>query len=89
MGPQLARIVQAIGSFYGILIIVYVLMSWFTSIEAVDEIRRVLGTVVEPYISLFRRIIPPIGMIDISPIVAYLVLQLVLSYVIVPLLGSL
>ncbi|KYC61529.1 hypothetical protein B4098_2084 [Heyndrickxia coagulans] len=30
----------------------------------------------EPYLDPFRRIIPPIGMIDISPIVAFFVLDL-------------
>jgi len=34
-----------------------------------------LRDVVEPYLSIFRRFIPPIGPIDISPIVAVLVLQ--------------
>jgi len=35
-----------------------------------------LRDVTEPYLGLFRRFIPPIGMIDISPIVAVLVLQI-------------
>jgi YggT family protein len=36
-----------------------------------------LRDVVEPYLSIFRRFIPPIGPIDVSPIVAILVLQIV------------
>lgn len=36
-----------------------------------------LRDVCEPYLGLFRRFIPPIGPIDISPIVAILVLQIV------------
>ena len=35
-----------------------------------------LRDVVEPYLSIFRRFIPPIGPVDISPIVAVLVLQI-------------
>ena len=35
-----------------------------------------LGQIVEPYLEPFRKIIPPIGMIDISPIVAILALQI-------------
>lgn len=76
----LARIID----FYAGLIVVYVLLSWFPVEGAIAEIRRVIGTLVEPYLGLFRRIIPPIGMIDISPAVAIFVL-----YAIVNLLGSL
>ena len=36
-----------------------------------------LRDVCEPYLSIFRRFIPPIGPVDISPIVAVLVLQIV------------
>jgi YggT family protein len=35
-----------------------------------------LQQVVEPYLSIFRRFIPPIGPVDVSPIVAILVLQI-------------
>ncbi|MGH2900034.1 MAG: YggT family protein, partial [Solirubrobacteraceae bacterium] len=36
-----------------------------------------LRDVTEPYLGLFRRFIPPIGPIDVSPIVGILVLQIV------------
>lgn len=36
-----------------------------------------LRDVTEPYLGLFRRFIPPIGPIDVSPIVAIIVLQIV------------
>lgn len=61
--------------FYIWIIIAYVLMSWFPMPGVLEEIHRVLGTLVEPYLGLFRRFIPPIGMIDISAIIAILVLQ--------------
>ncbi|TLM81428.1 MAG: YggT family protein [Actinobacteria bacterium] len=72
-------IVSSLIRFYELVIIVYVLMSWIPAGGVVDEIRRVLATLVEPYLGLFRRIIPPIGMIDISAIVAILVLQVIIA----------
>jgi len=45
-----------------------------------------LRDVCEPYLSLFRRFIPPIGPIDVSPIVAILVLQIVGFWLLVPLI---
>ena len=62
-------------NFYTWLIIAYVLMSWFPTAGILADIQRVLATLVEPYLSLFRRFIPPIGMIDISALVAILVLE--------------
>lgn len=45
-----------------------------------------LRDVTEPYLGLFRRFIPPIGPVDVSPIVAILVLQIVGFSIIVPLI---
>ncbi|MHB1135781.1 MAG: YggT family protein [Coriobacteriia bacterium] len=62
--------------FYEILIIVYILMSWIRPTDGlIGDIYRVLGTITEPWLGIFRRFIPPIGMIDISPIVAIIVLR--------------
>lgn len=49
-------------------------MSWFPNARE-SSIGQFLGSLVEPFLSPFRRIIPPIGMIDISPIVAILALR--------------
>ena len=84
-GAQLASVILAVGQFYGTLIFIYVLMSWFPMRGALYDIHNVLGSVVEPYISLFRNLIPTVGAFDFSPLVAYFVLQLVLNWVLVPL----
>lgn len=70
-----AALVATLIQFYGYMIIAYVLLSWIPAGGAVEDIRTALGRLVEPYLGLFRRFIPPLGMIDISPIVAILVLQ--------------
>ena len=62
---------------YCMIIFVYVMMSWLpTDRGLLADIYHVLGKVCDPYLNLFRRSIPPIGgMVDVSPIVALLVLQ--------------
>ncbi|SHN15225.1 YggT family protein [Gracilibacillus kekensis] len=61
---------------YSYAIIIYILMSWFPGARE-SSIGQMLGSIVEPYLEPFRKIIPPIGgMIDISPIVAIIVLQM-------------
>lgn len=77
----LVVILDRVLNFYSILILVYVLMSWFRPTGFLLEVFRVIGSVVEPYIGLFRRIMPSTGMIDFSPLVAILVLSIVRSYV--------
>ncbi len=62
---------------YLYLIIAYVLLSWVPNARD-TSIGRMIGKVVEPYLSIFRRFIPPIGgMIDLSPIVAIFALGFV------------
>ena len=44
----------------------------------IGDIYRALGRICDPFLNIFRRIIPPIGgMLDISPIFAIIVVQLV------------
>ncbi len=62
---------------YSLIIFVYVMMSWLPTDRGIlADIYHVLGKVCDPYLNLFKRLIPPIGgMVDITPIIALLVLQ--------------
>lgn len=71
LGMMLAGVIQ----FYSYLLIAYVVMTWFPMRGIFADLFAVLATIVEPYLGLFRRIIPPIGALDISPIAAILVLN--------------
>jgi YggT family protein len=68
-------VLSTILNLYSIAVIIYVFMSWFPNSRE-TPIGYFLGRIVEPYLEPFRRFIPPIGMIDISPIVALFVLHL-------------
>ena len=62
---------------YSLIIFVYVMMSWLPTDRGIlADIYHVLGKVCDPYLNLFKRLVPPIGgMVDITPIIALLVLQ--------------
>ncbi len=80
---SLTSILYSVVNFYEILIIIYVLMSWFPLKGFFAEIYSVLASVCEPFLSLFRRFIPPIGgTLDISPIVAIFALNLLLRLIV-------
>jgi YggT family protein len=67
---QVLSILSELERIYYWLIIAYVLLSWLPNIRQ-SYVGELLGKLVEPYLSPFRKIIPPIGgVIDISPIVA-------------------
>jgi YggT family protein len=55
-------------------------MSWIPFKSGIiADIDDILGRICDPYLNLFKKIIPPIGgMVDISPILAIIVLQLIM-----------
>jgi YggT family protein len=72
---------------YGTIIFVYIIMSWFagSATGMVRDIYVALATVCEPYLGLFRRILPPVmlgsGGLDLSPLIALFVLNVLGSFV--------
>ena len=63
-------------SAYSILLVIYILMSWVPASRD-TSFGRILEKIAEPYLGFFRKFIPSIGMIDISPIVALIALRLI------------
>ncbi|WP_338469892.1 YggT family protein [Niallia sp. XMNu-256] len=61
-------------SIYSWALIIYILMSWFPNARG-TRIGQLLARICEPYLEPFRRFIPPLGMIDLSPLVALFVLR--------------
>ncbi len=64
---------------YVLLILAYIITSWIRLPYSpwLNRIQRFLYDVCEPYLRLFRRFLPSIGPLDLSPIVAIFVLQIV------------
>lgn len=80
IGNFLAALIQV----YTLLIIAYILSQLFFGFggrvpynRAFSAVLGFLTQVVAPYLAIFRRFIPPLGPIDISPIVGILLLQFV------------
>ena len=78
-------LIVSLANAYTIVIFVYVLMSWLPNVTSgvVGQVYDVLGKICDPYLNLFRRLIPPIGgVVDITPIIALLVLQFVVQFIV-------
>ncbi len=67
---------------YFVLLVVRILLSWFPTIDWYSQPFAILSQLTDPYLNLFRRIIPPLGGIDFSPFLAFIALQLVQSLVV-------
>jgi YggT family protein len=61
---------------YGLVLFVYILTSWLRLpySPTLNRIQRFLYDVCEPYLRLFRRLLPSAGGIDFSPILAFVAL---------------
>ncbi|WZY01807.1 YggT family protein [Bacillus sp. FSL W7-1360] len=60
---------------YTFALLAYILMSWFPNARE-TAFGQILGQICEPYLAIFRSFIPPLGMIDLSPLVGILALRL-------------
>jgi YggT family protein len=84
-----ADFLAALVTVYSLIIFAYVLLSLVFSFGVrvpysrwSDAVLSFLRDVCEPYLRIFRRFIPMIGPLDISPIVALLVLQIVGNFIV-------
>jgi len=60
---------------YSWMILICVIISWVPELGR-NKVAEILSRLVDPFLALFRRWIPPIGVLDISPMVAMALLQL-------------
>ena len=76
---QIFVLVQKLFDIYGWLVVAWCIMSWVPTRPGsfVDDLRGAVGMLVDPYLSLFRRFIPPVMGVDWSPVVAILVLSVI------------
>ena len=63
---------------YSMMIIVCVVISWIPELQN-NKIAEILGRIVDPFLAIFRKVIPPIGGLDLSSMIAVILLQLAAS----------
>lgn len=86
---DIANYVQALFLVYILLIFVYILLNMMFSLglrppysRFTDAVMNFLRDVCEPYLRIFRRFIPPIGMFDLTPMIAIILLYVVETIVV-------
>ncbi len=86
---DIGNYVSALFEVYIVLIFAYILLNLLFSFgmrtpysRASDAVLGFLRDVSEPYLKLFRRFIPPLGAVDLSPMIAIIVLYIVRSLIV-------
>jgi YggT family protein len=73
----LASIIINFLQIYSVILIVRILLTWFQTAGWASQTISFLSPITDPYLNIFRSFIPPLGGIDFSPILAFMVLSLV------------
>lgn len=91
-------IITLLGGFleiYKLIVLVAVVVSWLLAFNVINyhnnfvrSAVRILDTLTEPVFRQMRRIIPPIGGLDLSPILIFVIIWIVQVYVL-PIIGNL
>jgi YggT family protein len=71
----LISLIDIVVRIYVFLLILHVILSYFMS--PFHPLRRNLSRIIEPLLTPIRRVLPTVGMIDFSPLVLLILVQLV------------
>lgn len=73
---MLFRIVDMFFQVYMLMLMARIICSWIPELQR-TRFMMFISFYTDPYLNFFRRIIPPLGVIDFSPIIAFLALGLI------------
>ena len=71
------EVIRTTLSLYYFLLIIRILLTWFPGIDWNNGILSALTSITDPYLNIFRGIIPPIGGFDISSLLALILFQVI------------
>lgn len=73
---MISRVINNLFYFYYLLLIIRIFLTWIPNIDWDSQPFDFIRSLTDPFLNIFRGIIPPIGgMLDISPIIAFFALQ--------------
>ncbi|WP_094553977.1 YggT family protein [Synechococcus sp. 1G10] len=74
---QILAVLAQTLSIYSLVLLVRVLLSWFPNLDWSNPVLSTVSSITDPYLNAFRSLIPPLGGLDLSAIVAFITLSLV------------
>jgi YggT family protein len=76
----IARIISSLAQVYVWVVIISVILSYF--MDPYHPVRQGVDNLVRPLLDPIRRIVPPVGMFDFSPIILIILIQVVANVLI-------
>lgn len=83
---MLIKVISFLFDAYTFLLLVRILASWLPQLHQY-RLMQFVNFYTDPYLNFFRRFIPPLGIIDLSPIVAFICLAMLQNVIIGLLVG--
>ena len=74
---NLFNLLASLVKLYSIVLFIRIILSWVPTLDWYRQPQRFLKEITDPPLNLARRIIPPLGMLDLSPIVVFISLSLI------------
>ena len=78
---SILEVIRTTLSLYYFLLIIRILLTWFPGIDWSNGILSALTSITDPYLNIFRGIIPPIGGFDISSLLALILFQVIQGFI--------
>ncbi|EAQ69247.1 cell division membrane protein YlmG1 (factor involved in shape determination) [Synechococcus sp. RS9909] len=76
LASNLLQILAQTLQIYSLVLIVRVLLSWFPNLDWGNPVLSTVSSITDPYLNAFRGLIPPMGGLDLSAILAFIALSL-------------
>jgi YggT family protein len=73
---KIAYLLANVVELYTLVLFVRILLTWIPNLNWYTQPLRFLAEITDPLLNGVRKIIPPVGIFDLSPIVVFLALQL-------------
>ncbi|MCA9141453.1 MAG: YggT family protein [Planctomycetaceae bacterium] len=81
MPSNVVNLLVTLLQLYSIILLGRILLSWIPNLDRSNQIVQLLYQLTEPVLEPVRRTIPPLGMMDLSPIIVFIGLRILQSVV--------
>lgn len=79
MSNEIIRLLVDLLGLYSLVLLARIILTWFPNVDRSNQIVNFLYQITEPVLEPVRRTIPPLGNMDISPIVVFVGIRILQS----------
>ena len=79
MSNEISRLLNDLLGLYSLVLLARIILTWFPNVDRSNQIVNFLYQITEPILEPVRRTIPPLGNMDISPIVVFFGIRILQS----------